>query len=514
MIKQTDIKCSAKHINDMAYVRRRIAERMKCTPEEIGEIRIIKRSIDARGENVLYHVNVEFVLGDGKLDYQAVKFIPQNVSTANPVHIIGMGPAGLFAALRLIEKGLKPIIFERGKPVEEREKDIAKLHREAILNTESNYAFGEGGAGTYSDGKLYTRSKKRGNRGFVLSVLHQFGASDDILIDAHPHIGTDKLSGILRNIRNAILDAGGEIHFNTKIKNFEISNHQIKAIETSAGDKINVKNCILATGHSASDIYEWFHKNGYPIEAKAFAMGVRIEHPQALINEIRYRKSVENPFLPSAEYAVAVKTEDRGVYSFCMCPGGSIVPAMTEEKTIVVNGMSNSQRNSRWANSGLVTEIKPSDIYNITKDHSPLSGLKFQQNLERLAFQNSGGGITAPAQRVVDFCKGKISANLPETSYSPGVVSSPMHFWLPEFISKALKEGLWKINKPLRGYYTNEALLVGVESKTSSPVRIPRDKVSFEYLGFSGLYPVGEGAGYSGGIVSSAIDGLNAADKL
>ncbi len=514
MIKQADIKCSAKHINDMDYVRRRIAEEIESKPEDIGEVRIVKRSIDARGKAVQYHVKTEFVLGDGQLDYHAEQYSPQDVNASEPVHIIGMGPAGLFAALRLIELGRKPIIFEQGKPVEERKLDIAMLHREAVLNTDSNYAFGEGGAGTYSDGKLYTRSKKRGDRDFVLGVLLQFGASRDILIDSHPHIGTDKLSGIIQNIRKAILDVGGEIHFNTKIVSFDVDSGVLKSVTTAAGEHVAVKQCVLAMGHSASDVYHWFYENNYPLEAKAFAMGVRVEHPQALINRIRYRHSVKNTFLPPAEYATAVQTDERGVYSFCMCPGGIIVPAMTQEKTVLVNGMSNSQRNSKWANSGLVTEVKPEDIYQLTKDDSPLAGLKFQHEIEQLAFQNSGGGITAPAQRMVDFCKGKISANLPESSYSAGLVSSPMHFWLPEFMSKALKSGMQKMNKNLRGFYTNDALLVGVESRTSSPVRIPRDRETFEYTGFSGLYPAGEGAGYAGGIVSSAIDGLNVAEKI
>jgi uncharacterized FAD-dependent dehydrogenase len=414
----------------------------------------------------------------------------------------------------LIELGRKPIIFEQGKPVEERKIDIANLHREAVLNADSNYAFGEGGAGTYSDGKLYTRSKKRGDRDFVLGVLHQFGASGDILIDSHPHIGTDKLSGIIQNIRKAILDAGGEIHFNTKITSFNVDAGVLKSLTTADGERIDVKQCILAMGHSASDMYQWFFDNGFPLEAKAFAMGLRVEHPQELINRIRYRHSVKNPFLPPAEYAAAVQTEDRGVCSFCMCPGGSIVPAMTEENTVVVNGMSNSRRNAKWANSGIVTEVKPEDIYQLTQDDSPLAGLKFQQWLERLASQNAGGGMTAPAQRMMDFCQEKVSADLPDSSYTAGLVSSPMHFWLPEFMTNALKSGLKQMNKNLRGFYTNEAVLVGVETRTSSPVRIPRDREGFEYTGFSGLYPVGEGAGYAGGITSSAIDGLNVADKI
>lgn len=514
MIKQTDVKCSAKHVNDMDYVRRRIAEQIKCDAEDIGDVRVIKRSLDARGKSVQYHVRTEYILGEGKLNYLPDTFKSQDVSHAQPVHIIGMGPAGIFAALRLIENGYKPVIFERGKAVEERKKDIANLHRDALLNKDSNYAFGEGGAGTYSDGKLYTRSKKRGDRNFVLGVLHQFGAAPEILIDAHPHIGTDKLSGIIRNIREAILDAGGEIHFNTKIVSFSVDAKSLISVTTENGETISVEHCILASGHSASEMYEWFAEHEYPLESKSFAMGVRVEHQQELINKIRYRQYVKNPFLPPAEYATAVQAEGRGVYSFCMCPGGTIVPAMTEDQTIVVNGMSNFRRNSQWANSGLVTEVKPEDIFKATGDDSPLAGLKYQQQLEHLAFQNSGSGIIAPAQRMVDFCQGKISKDLPETSYSAGLVSTPMHFWMPDFMSKALKSGLQLMNKNLRGFYTNDALLVGVESRTSSPVRIPRDREAFEYIGFSGLYPAGEGAGYAGGIVSSAIDGLNVADAI
>lgn len=514
MVQQADIKCSAKHINDIDYVRRRIAEKTNFKPEDIGAVRIVKRSIDARSKVVQYHVKTEFILGDGKIEFQPETFSPRDVRSSEPIHIIGMGPAGLFAALRLIELGRKPIILEQGKPVEARKKDIANLHRAGVLQKDSNYAFGEGGAGTYSDGKLYTRSKKRGDRDFILGVLHQFGASTDILIDAHPHIGTDKLSGIIQNIRNAIIDAGGEIHFNTKVVAFNVDAGVLKSLTTNADEHIDVKQCILAMGHSAFDMYQWFFDNNYPLEAKAFAMGVRVEHPQELINRIRYRHSIENPYLPPAEYAAAVQTKERGVYSFCMCPGGSIVPAMTEENTVVVNGMSNSRRNSKWANSGIVTEVNSKAVFQLTQDDSPLAGLRFQQWLERLAFQNAGGGITAPAQRMVDFCQGKVTSSLPESSYSPGLVSSPMHFWLPEFMTNALKDGLKQMNKNLRGFYTNEAVLVGVESRTSSPVRLPRDRERFEYIGFSGLFPVGEGAGYAGGIVSSAIDGLNVAEKI
>lgn len=514
MIKQKDIKCTAQHIENLEYIKENLAKNLDVSSEEINQVRVVKRSIDARGGNVQYNLKLEYTMGEDKLEEHKKEFVPQNVQNASAVHIVGMGPSGLFAALRLIERGLKPIIFERGKPVEERKKDIAQLHREAIVDENSNYAFGEGGAGTYSDGKLFTRSKKRGDRDFVLQVLNQFGANPDILVETHAHIGTDKLPDIIKNIRQIILEAGGEIHFSTKIVDFLVEADCIKSLVCDDGTVVPVEHLILATGHSASEIYEWLADNKYPIEAKSFAMGVRVEHPQALINEIRYRRSKENIYLPPAEYRVAVQTKERGVYSFCMCPGGIIVPAMTENKTIVLNGMSNSIRNSKWANAGLVTEVRPKDIFDHNGDDSPLAGLKFQKELERLSFQNAGNGIAAPAQRLNDFFKKKISRNLPESSYSPGLVISPLHFWIPDFMSTALREGLKKIDSPMRGFLTNEAIMCGVESRTSSPVRIPRDRETLEYVGIKRVFPAGEGAGYAGGIVSSAIDGLNVADAV
>jgi uncharacterized protein len=511
---QQAINCPVKEINNQAYIRRLLAQKIDKAEDEIFAFRIRKRSLDARGKEVQYHLQIDYSLEKNPLPENGENFKPKDVHNAQSVYIAGMGPAGIFAALGLIQNGLKPIILEQGKSVDERKKDIALLHREGTVNPKSNYAFGEGGAGTYSDGKLYTRSKKRGDLQYILNVLHQFGASEDILMDTHAHVGTDKLSGIIKNIRQAILDAGGEIHFNTAIKSFLVSDNQLKGIVTENDDKIPVERLILATGHSATSIYEWLDNNNFPLEFKNFAMGVRIEHPQELINQIRYGKSAKSMNLPPAEYSAAVQTETRGVYSFCMCPGGHVIPAMTSNNTLLVNGMSNSQRNSEWANAGLVTEVKAEDIYAITKDESALSGLRYQQALESLAFKNSGNGISAPAQRVADFCHGKISAGLPKSSYSPGIISSPMHFWMPDFIVSALQTGIQKMNNPLHGFLTNEAIILGLESRTSSPVRIPRNRETMEYLGFSGMFPVGEGAGYAGGIVSSAIDGLNAAKYL
>ncbi|MGC9331164.1 MAG: NAD(P)/FAD-dependent oxidoreductase [Bacteroidales bacterium] len=373
-----------------------------------------------------------------------VYFTPQNVENAPEVFVVGFGPAMMFAALRLIESGFKPVIFERGKAVEERKKDIAALHRNAGVNPDSNYAYGEGGAGTYSDGKMFTRSKKRGDRNYVLNVLHKYGASADILINARPHIGTDKLPHIIKNIRNAILDAGGEIHYNSRVTDFRGSDDKFSGVILQNGDVIPGKKLILASGHSDRDICSWFDVNSYPLEAKSFAVGVRIEHPQELINSIQYGKDRYNPNLPPAEYNFAVQTGGHGVYSFCMCPGGSIVPASTEDNAIVVNGMSNSKRNSRWANSGFVTGVSNEEACRELQDDNVLSGMYLQELIEKQAFLNGGNDLYAPAQRLSDFTSGHLSSNLPENSYRPVLVSSPLYFWLPSFITEALKEGIKK----------------------------------------------------------------------
>jgi len=514
MVKTISIKCRPEDFHDDERLKKNLGKQLNIHPPQIKDFRIQKYSIDARGKFVFYNVRIEYSLQQKLPDQPQQIFKPQNVEHSPEVFVVGFGPAGIFASLRLIEKGIKPIIFERGKPVEARKKDITSLHRNAGVNPDSNYAYGEGGAGTYSDGKLFTRSKKRGDRNYVLNVLHQFGAPDDILINARPHIGTDKLPQIIKNIRKAILDAGGKIHYNSRVTGFNITGSQFSGLVLQNGEVVPGKKLILASGHSAREMYAWFDANSYPLEAKSFAVGVRLEHPQELINSIQYGKDRHNRALPAAEYNFAVKSGKRGVYSFCMCPGGAIVPASTEEGVIVVNGMSNSKRNLIWANSGFVTEVSNEDACRVLKSNSVLSGMHLQSKIETEAYINGGNGLYAPAQRLADFTRGCLSPDLPESSYRPGLVSSPLHFWLPDYISDALREGVKKTDRLLKGFLTNEAIVVGVETRTSSPVRIPRDKNSFEYIGFQGMYPAGEGAGYAGGIVSSAVDGLVVADHV
>ncbi len=438
----------------------------------------------------------------------------QNVAGKKPVIIIGAGPAGLFAAMRLIELGFKPIIFERGKEVSERKKDIAQLNRNNGLSTESNYCFGEGGAGTFSDGKLFTRSRKKGDRSRILLNFHQHGAQDAILYEAYPHIGTDKLPEVIKNIRQTILKYGGEIHFETKVTELLIENNSIKGVKTKNGNEIFAGAVILSTGHSARDVYEMLQKQNIALESKGFAMGVRVEHPQALIDKIQYHAKERGEYLPAATYNLVAQTDGRGVYSFCMCPGGFIVPASTFEKETVVNGMSSSSRNSAFANSGVVVEIRPEDLPEEYTQYGALAGIKFQQYYENLAFVNGGGKQTAPAQRLYDFVKGRLSVDLPESSYLPGLIASPMHFWMPDFISRRLREGFKDFDRKMKGFLTNDALIIGVESRTSSPVRIPRNPETLQHISVAGLYPCGEGAGYAGGITSSAIDGENCAEKI
>ncbi|MCF6242064.1 MAG: NAD(P)/FAD-dependent oxidoreductase [Bacteroidales bacterium] len=472
----------------------------------IKAFNILKKSIDARSKNV--KIIVETIVFIDELPKTENNFIPKFNFVGNKpeIHIIGAGPAGLFAALKAIESGYKPVILERGKEIRQRRRDIALLSREHIVNPESNYCFGEGGAGTFSDGKLYTRSKKRGNIHRILELLKYHGADEKILTDAHPHIGTNKLPVVIKNIRQTIIDSGGEIHFNTKLTDFTIKDDRIKSIITQNGDKIDVSVVILATGHSARDIYYLLDKKNILLEEKSFAMGVRVEHPQDLIDSIQYHCDIRSEYLPAAAYSLVSQVKERGVYSFCMCPGGFIVPSATEPNQVVVNGMSPSSRNSKFANSGMVVEIRPEDAKEFHQ-YGKLALLKFQEHLEELAFLNGGYRQTAPAQRLHDFVNGKLSADLPETSYHPGIASSPLHFWLPEHIGKRLQEGFKIFGKKMYGYLTNEAVILGVESRTSSPIRIPRDRENYHHLQIKNLFPAGEGAGYAGGIVSSAVDG-------
>ena len=485
--------------------------------------RILRRSIDARND-ILYRYRVEVAKPEEVFEEYVLEDY-KDVSSAEPVIIIGAGPAGMFAALKLLMRGFRPVILERGKDVHARKFDMAKLSREGIVNPDSNYCFGEGGAGTFSDGKLYTRSSKRGDIREVLHQLVRFGADPSILIDAHPHIGSDKLPIVVENIRNCIVEHGGEYHFNSRVTDIvKLSDGSFNVItssevtgdgsdEVSRSEKVwQSRKVILATGHSARDIYEMFYQKGWEIQAKGFALGVRVEHPQSLINKIQYHGKYQ-PFMPTAEYSFVTQVLDRGVFSFCMCPGGILVPAATASGELVLNGMSNSQRNSKWANSGVVVQIEPEDFPEYAQ-YGPLALLRFQQDVERKMFEYTGS-LKAPAQRMMDFCRRIPSANLPKSSYYPGVENAPLHELLPEHVSLRLKYAFPEIgNKKMHGYYTNDALVLGVESRTSSPVRIPRNPETLEHTQISGLYPCGEGAGYAGGIVSSALDGINCAAKI
>ena len=481
------------------------------------KVRALKRSIDARSKQV--KVKVQALVSDEQLPPQITykKDYP-NVSQAEPVVIVGCGPAGMFAALRSIELGCKPIIIERGSDVRQRRRDLAAINKKHEVNPESNYCFGEGGAGTYSDGKLYTRSKKRGDIQKSLEILVAHGATEQILVDAHPHIGTNKLPKVVQAIRESILGAGGEIHFDTKVTDFIIEADRLKGVVLEDGSKVTGIGVILATGHSARDIFHLLQKNEVLIEAKPFALGVRIEHPQQLIDRIQYNCEVDRgPWLPASSYALVHQThyssKQRGVFSFCMCPGGFIVPAATAPGEVVVNGMSPSRRDSKYANSGIVTAIELEDLTQYEK-HGDLAGLVFQQEIEKKACQIAGSTQAAPAQRMVDFVKKKVSSQLNDTSYQPGLVSTSMNEVLPDFIHERLRTAFKAFGKKMKGYYTNEAQIVGVESRTSSPVRIPRDRQSCEHVQIKGLFPCGEGAGYAGGILSAAMDGEKCADAL
>lgn len=491
---------------------KQVADKLVISPSRITRLRTVRKSIDARSFLPKVNITVEVYWDEPAPVREKAVFEYRSVEGKTPVLIIGAGPAGLFAALKLIESGFRPIILERGKNAHDRKVDIAQLNRNKGMDAESNYCFGEGGAGTFSDGKLYTRSKKKGNTDRIFEIFHYHGAAEEILYDAHPHIGSDKLPVVIGNISKTIKDCGGEIHFEQKLTEILIEDSHVKGCKTADGSIFEAKALILATGHSAHDIYEMLHAQGVALEQKGFAMGVRVEHPQALIDSIQYHCKERGAYLPAASYNLVDQVEGRGVYSFCMCPGGHIVPAGSGLNEIVVNGMSASQRNSPFANSGIVVEIRPEDIPVDFQEHGVLAGLKFQQYVENLAWKNNGGlGQVAPAQRLGDFVRGRLSSDLPECSYLPGLISSPLHFWLPEHISTRLREGFKKFDRKMRGYLTNDAVVVGVESRSSSAVRIPRDLATGQHPVIAGLFPAGEGSGYSGGITSSAIDGENAA---
>ena len=512
MKKDLNISLTPKQASDEQYYRPIVAAKLGVTPDDIHTIVVRRRSIDARQRQIRINLGVRVYLGEEPETLtQHYKYL--SVENRRPIGIVGAGPAGLFAALRLIELGFKPIIFERGKNVSDRKRDIAKIYREHIVDPDSNYGFGEGGAGTFSDGKLYTRSKKRGNVQKVLEVLVQFGADPQILIDAHPHVGTDKLPGVIRAIREQIMECGGEIHFNSRVSDLIIHNQVCNGLKLANGARYEFDALILAIGHSARDIFEILYRNGVNLEAKTFAMGVRVEHPQHLIDAIQYHQAQRGSFLPAATYSFVEQVKERGVYSFCMCPGGFIVPAATAPGEVVVNGMSASKRNSPFANSGLVVEVRPEDLRKF-RHHGVFAGLEFQKQVEKLFFQMNGHTQFAPAQRLTDFVAGKKSANLPNSSYKPGLIASVLHEKLPKQIVTRLQEGILQINQKAKGFLSDEAIAVGVESRTSSPVRIPRNEDNLQHIRIKNLYPCGEGAGYSGGIASSAIDGERCAEAI
>lgn len=498
--------------DDQDYILDLALEKARLHMNAVTDWRIRKRSIDARRPPVKLNLQIEFWL-NGEERERIASFQPKDVSEAKEIAIIGAGPAGLYAGLRALEAGLKPIIFERGKDVRERRRDLAKLHKEHIVNPESNYCFGEGGAGTYSDGKLYTRSKKRGNTLKALEWFVHFGAHEDILIDAHPHIGTNKLPKIIAAMRETIIRQGGEVHFNSKLTDIKISNNRVEALQINNHSWHAFNEVILATGHSARDVFYLLHKRTIKIEAKPFAVGVRVEHPQALIDDIQYHGDSNNPYLPPASYALVQQVDDLGVYSFCMCPGGIIAPCATQPGEVVTNGWSPSKRNNPYANSGIVVSVAPEDLPNYKEDN-PFVCLDFQKLVEQNCWVAAGKTQNVPAQRMVDFVNGSVSKDLPKTSYQPGLTSVDLNSVLPDIISKRLKKAFKSFGRKMHGYYTNEATLHAPESRTSSPVAIPRDPKTLEHIDIKGLYPCGEGAGYAGGIISAAVDGMNCVDAI
>ncbi len=481
----------------------------------IHGVRILKRSIDARQRQIYVNLKVRVYVNEQPHDDEYVRTEYPNVEGRPQVIVVGAGPGGLFAALRLIELGLRPVVLERGKDVHERKKDLANITKTQEVDAESNYCFGEGGAGAYSDGKLYTRSKKRGNTDKILNVFCQHGASTAILADAHPHIGTDRLPKVIEAMRNTIINSGGEVHFQTKMTQLILDADKVVGC---VADKEYRGPVILATGHSARDVYRYLAEAKVEIEAKGIAVGVRLEHPSHLIDQIQYHsKQGRGKYLPAAEYSMVTQVDGRGVYSFCMCPGGFVIPAATDKEQIVVNGMSPASRGTAWSNSGMVVEVRPEDLDGgsgiaDSGDHPQLKVMRFQEELERLCWQQGNMRQTAPAQRMADFVNGKLSYDLPKSSYAPGLISSPLHFWMPKMISKRLQEGFKVFGRQAHGFLTNEAVLIAVETRTSSPVRIVRDRESLQHIRIQGLFPCGEGAGYAGGIVSAGVDGERCAE--
>ncbi len=512
MIKELELKLLPKEAAIEQVIKTKAAQKLGLRESELTDVRVVRRSIDARGAQPFFLLKVEVYLNE---HYTPEPIIIQNLKSVNnnkKVIIVGAGPGGYFAALELLEHGIQPIVFDRGKDVRTRRRDLRAIQQFGIVNPHSNYCFGEGGAGTYSDGKLYTRSHKRGDIYKVLKLLVEHGASSDILVDAHPHIGSNKLPNIVANIRETIVKYGGEVHFDSYVTDFIIKNKQMKGVIVNDQEAHLADAVILATGHSARDIYTLLHQHDILIEAKPFALGVRIEHSQELIDNIQYHQSPRDENLPAASYKLVCQVEGRGVFSFCMCPGGLVVPAATAPGEIVVNGMSMSRRDSQYANSGTVVAVEMQDLQPFTQ-HGIFAGLEFQKSVEQTMFQFGDGSQKAPAQRLTDFVQGKLSATLPDSSYIPGLITAPLHDLLPPFIYQKLKQGVIDFGKKMKGYYTENANVIATESRTSAPIRIPRDRETYMHPHVQGLFPCGEGAGYAGGIVSAAMDGQNVAKQ-
>lgn len=518
MIQEYQIRILPEQAANEVGIKRYLAKEKGLDARTLNKVRVLKRSIDARQRTIFVNLKVRAYINEMPQDDQYVHTEYPDVSSRPRVIVVGEGPGGLFASLRLIELGYRPVVLERGKDVRERKKDLSNITKTQKVDSESNYCFGEGGAGAYSDGKLYTRSKKRGSVDKILNVFCQHGANTNILADAHPHIGTDKLPRVIENMRNTIINCGGEVHFQTKMTRFILEGDRVigvEAVNLVTGAEENYRGpVILATGHSARDVYRYLASSKIEIEAKGIAVGVRLEHPSQLIDQIQYHnRNGRGKYLPAAEYSFVTQVDGRGVYSFCMCPGGFVIPAATGPEQLVVNGMSPSNRGTAWSNSGMVVETHPEDVVQSEEElKDPLSMMYFQERVEKLCWQQANMKQTAPAQRMADFVNNRLSYDLPKSSYAPGIISSPLHFWMPSFISKRLQEGFKTFGKNAHGFLTNEATLIAMETRTSSPVRIVRDRETLMHVRIQGLFPCGEGAGYAGGIVSAGVDGERCAE--
>lgn len=518
MIQEYQIRILPEQAANEEGIKRYLAKEKGLDVRTLNKVRVLKRSIDARQRTIFVNLKVRAYINEMPQDDQYVHTEYPDVSPRPRVIVVGEGPGGLFASLRLIELGYRPVVLERGKDVRERKKDLSNITKTQKVDSESNYCFGEGGAGAYSDGKLYTRSKKRGSVDKILNVFCQHGANTNILADAHPHIGTDKLPRVIENMRNTIINCGGEVHFQTKMTRFILEGDRVigvEAVNLVTGAEENYRGpVILATGHSARDVYRYLASSKIEIEAKGIAVGVRLEHPSQLIDQIQYHnRNGRGKYLPAAEYSFVTQVDGRGVYSFCMCPGGFVIPAATGPEQLVVNGMSPSNRGTAWSNSGMVVETHPEDVVQSEEElKDPLSMMYFQERVEKLCWQQANMKQTAPAQRMADFVNNRLSYDLPKSSYAPGIISSPLHFWMPSFVSKRLQEGFKTFGKNAHGFLTNEATLIAMETRTSSPVRIVRDRENLMHVRIQGLFPCGEGAGYAGGIVSAGVDGERCAE--